>query len=77
MSSNSELFNQARQHIPGGVNSPVRAFKSVGGAPVFIKRAKGAYVIDEDDKQYIDYVASYGPMILGHGDEDVLNAVKA
>lgn len=77
MSSNTALFNQAKQHIPGGVNSPVRAFKSVGGDPVFIKRAKGAYIFDEDDKQYIDYVGSWGPMILGHADEDVLKAVKA
>ena len=71
MSSNSDLFKQAKQHIPGGVNSPVRAFKSVGGDPVFIQRAKGAYVYDENDKRYIDYVASYGPMILGHSDDEV------
>lgn len=77
MPSNSELFKLAKQHIPGGVNSPVRAFKSVGGDPIFIKRAKGAFVVDENNRQYIDYVGSFGPMILGHGDEDVLNAVKA
>ncbi len=75
MSSHSELFRQAQQHIPGGVNSPVRAFKSVGGDPIFIKRAQGAYLYDEDDKQYIDYVGSWGPMILGHSDKDVLQAV--
>ncbi|MEE9446394.1 MAG: glutamate-1-semialdehyde 2,1-aminomutase [Arenicellales bacterium] len=76
MPSNSELFDLAKKHIPGGVNSPVRAFKSVGGDPIFIKRAKGAYIFDESDQQYIDYVGSWGPMILGHGDEDVLTAVK-
>jgi glutamate-1-semialdehyde 2,1-aminomutase len=76
MPTNSELFEQAKLHIPGGVNSPVRAFKSVGGDPVFIKRAKAAYIYDENDKRYIDYIGSWGPMILGHGDEDVLEAVK-
>ncbi len=75
MPTNSELFEQARRHIPGGVNSPVRAFKSVGGDPVFIKRAKGAYIFDENDKRYIDYVGSWGPMILGHSDQEVLDAV--
>lgn len=77
MPSNSDLFNQAKQHIPGGVNSPVRAFKSVGGDPIFIKHARGAYVYDENDKQYIDYIGSWGPMILGHADEDVFDAVVA
>ncbi len=75
MTSNAALFDQAKQHIPGGVNSPVRAFKSVGGDPIFVKRAQGAYIYDEDDKQYIDYVGSWGPMILGHNDQDVLKAV--
>jgi len=75
MPTNSDLFEQAKLHIPGGVNSPVRAFKSVGGDPVFIKRAKGAYIYDENDQRYIDYVGSWGPMILGHGDQDVLEAV--
>lgn len=70
------LFNQAKQHIPGGVNSPVRAFKSVGGTPVFIKRAKGAYIYDHDDKQYIDYVGSWGPMVLGHAHDQVIEAVQ-
>ncbi len=75
MSKSSELFEQAKQHIPGGVNSPVRAFKSVGGDPVFINHAKGAYIYDENDKQYIDYIGSWGPMILGHADDDVFDAV--
>lgn len=68
-------FQLAQQYIPGGVNSPVRAFKSVGGDPVFIKRAKGAYLWDADDKQYIDYVGSWGPMILGHAHPQVIKAV--
>ncbi len=76
MNTNQTLFEQAKRHIPGGVNSPVRAFKSVGGAPVFIRRAKGAYLWDEDDHRYIDYVGSWGPMILGHADQDVIDAVK-
>ena len=70
-------FQQARQYIPGGVNSPVRAFKSVGGEPVFIKRARGAYLWDADDRQYIDYVGSWGPMILGHAHPEVIAAVTA
>ncbi len=61
-----QLFEQAKQYIPGGVNSPVRAFKSVGGDPVFFQRAQGAYLYDSDGKSYIDYVGSWGPMILGH-----------
>jgi glutamate-1-semialdehyde 2,1-aminomutase len=71
-----KLFNAAKQHIPGGVNSPVRAFKSVSGTPLFIKRANGAYLYDSDDTQYIDYVGSWGPMILGHAHPDVIQAVK-
>lgn len=63
--------------IPGGVNSPVRAFKAVGGEPIFIERAKGAYLYDSDGKRYVDYVLSWGPMILGHADDDVLDAVIA
>ncbi len=70
------LFQQAQQYIPGGVNSPVRAFKNVGGEPVFIKKAKGAYLWDTNGKQYIDYVGSWGPMILGHAHPEVINAVK-
>ncbi len=76
MSTSSELFEQASQHIPGGVNSPVRAFKGVGGDPVFFARGEGAYLWDEDNKRYIDYVGSWGPMILGHAHPDVINAVK-
>ncbi len=73
---NSELFKRAKKVIPGGVNSPVRAFKSVGGDPVFINRAKGAHVFSEDGKQYLDYVGSWGPMILGHAEDSVIEAVK-
>ncbi|NND83008.1 MAG: glutamate-1-semialdehyde 2,1-aminomutase [Gammaproteobacteria bacterium] len=69
-------FDQARQFIPGGVNSPVRAFKGVGGEPVFIQRAKGPYLWDADGRQYIDYVGSWGPMILGHAHPDVVKAVQ-
>ncbi len=76
MSKSSELFQQASQHIPGGVNSPVRAFKGVGGDPVFFARGEGAYLWDEDGKRYIDYVGSWGPMILGHAHPDVIYAVK-
>jgi glutamate-1-semialdehyde 2,1-aminomutase len=76
MSRSEILFNHAQKHIPGGVNSPVRAFKSVGGTPLFFKHAEGAYVVDEDDKRYVDYVGSWGPMILGHGHPDVLDAVR-
>ena len=73
--SNS-LFERAQQSIPGGVNSPVRAFKSVGGTPVFIKFAKGAYLYDEDGNHYIDYINSWGPMILGHAYEPVVKAIQ-
>lgn len=76
MSRSEALFAQAQKHIPGGVNSPVRAFKSVGGTPLFFKHAEGAYVVDEDDKRYVDYVGSWGPMILGHGHPDVLDSVR-
>ncbi|WP_298478206.1 glutamate-1-semialdehyde 2,1-aminomutase [uncultured Maribacter sp.] len=71
----SALFNEAKQYIPGGVNSPVRAFKAVGGDPVFVKEAKGAYLYDEDGNELIDYIASWGPLILGHAYEPVLNAI--
>lgn len=71
-----ELFERARQSIPGGVNSPVRAFKSVGGTPIFIKNAKGAYLYDADGNKYIDYIASWGPMILGHAYEPVVKAIQ-
>ncbi len=76
MSRSEILFASAQQHIPGGVNSPVRAFRSVGGTPLFLKHAEGAYVIDEDDKRYVDYVGSWGPMILGHSHPEVLDAVR-
>jgi len=73
----SALFLEASEVIPGGVNSPVRAFKAVGGTPIFIKEAKGAYLIDEDNNQYIDYINSWGPMILGHAFQPVVDAVVA
>jgi glutamate-1-semialdehyde 2,1-aminomutase len=76
LTRSSELFSRAQQHIPGGVNSPVRAFKSVGGTPVFIKKANGAYLYDEDDNAYIDYINSWGPMILGHAYGPVLEAIR-
>ncbi len=69
------LFERAKTLIPGGVNSPVRAFKSVGGDPIFISRAKGAYLYDEDDNSYIDLINSWGPMILGHANEEVEKAI--
>lgn len=75
MTKSETLFERAQQHIPGGVNSPVRAFKGVGGTPIFFKEASGAYLIDEDDKKYIDYVQSWGPMILGHNHPKVIEAV--
>jgi glutamate-1-semialdehyde 2,1-aminomutase len=71
-----ELFERAQKSIPGGVNSPVRAFKSVGGTPLFIKKAKGAYLYDADGNQYIDYIASWGPMILGHAHESIVKAIQ-
>jgi glutamate-1-semialdehyde 2,1-aminomutase len=76
MSRSEQLFAAAQQHIPGGVNSPVRAFKGVGGTPVFVKRAEGAYIYDEDDKQYIDYIGSWGPMLFGHNFPPVIEAVR-
>ena len=71
----SALFSEAEQVIPGGVNSPVRAFKAVGGTPIFVKEAKGAYLYDEDGNKLIDYIASWGPMILGHAFKPVVDAV--
>ena len=76
MTRSHELFQQARRHIPGGVNSPVRAFRGVGGDPVFFQRGEGAFLFDEDDRQYIDYVGSWGPMILGHAHPKVIAAVQ-
>lgn len=75
MNYSSSLFSKAQQLIPGGVNSPVRAFKGVGGEPVFFKQGKGAYLIDVDDKHYIDYVGSWGPLILGHNHPKVKQAI--
>lgn len=75
--SSNDLYARAQKHIPGGVNSPVRAFKGVGGTPVFFERAQGAYLTDSEGKQYIDYVLSWGPMILGHGAASVREAVHA
>ncbi|WP_444902285.1 glutamate-1-semialdehyde 2,1-aminomutase [Microbulbifer sp. SSSA007] len=75
MSKSEQLFAEAQQYIPGGVNSPVRAFRAVGGTPVFIRRAEGAYLYDADDKRYIDYVQSWGPMVLGHAHPEVIEAV--
>ncbi len=77
MSGSQDLFQQAQKHIPGGVNSPVRAFKGVGGDPVFIDHAEGAYIFDPNGTRYIDYVGSWGPMILGHAHPDVIKAVKS
>ncbi len=77
MSRSSELFHRAEKVIPGGVNSPVRAFRGVGGDPVFIEKAEGAYLFDSDGKRYIDYVGSWGPMIAGHANPEIIAAVKA
>ena len=71
-----KLFDEAKKVIPGGVNSPVRAFQSVGGTPVFINKAKGAYLFDEDQNRYIDFISSWGPMIIGHAHPEILKAVK-
>ncbi|MDX1509380.1 MAG: aminotransferase class III-fold pyridoxal phosphate-dependent enzyme, partial [Woeseiaceae bacterium] len=70
------LFDEARDVIAGGVNSPVRAFAGVGGEPVFFRSASGAWLESEDDRRFIDYVGSWGPMILGHCDPDVVAAVR-
>ena len=75
MTDSTALFSRAQSFIPGGVNSPVRAFKGVGGTPVFIQKAQGAYIYDTDGKQYVDYVGSWGSMILGHNHPSILNAV--
>jgi glutamate-1-semialdehyde 2,1-aminomutase len=76
-SRSSELFARAQQLIPGGVNSPVRAFRAVGGAPPFLERASGAYLWDADGKRYVDYLGSWGPMIVGHTHPAVVEAVQA
>ncbi|MEM9987532.1 MAG: aminotransferase class III-fold pyridoxal phosphate-dependent enzyme, partial [Bacteroidota bacterium] len=72
-----DLFERAQRFIPGGVNSPVRAFKSVGGTPLFIEKAKGAILTDADGKEYVDFIASWGPMILGHAFSPVIKAIQA
>ena len=72
----SVLFSEAKKYIPGGVNSPVRAFKSVGGSPIFASKANGAYVFDEDGNKYVDYISSWGPMILGHAHPKVVRAIS-
>jgi glutamate-1-semialdehyde 2,1-aminomutase len=75
INNSRELFARAQLTIPGGVNSPVRAFRSVGGTPLFIQKAKGSYLFDADGNKYIDYIASWGPMILGHAHDDVVEAI--
>ena len=76
MQRSEQLFTAAQRHIPGGVNSPVRAFKAVGGTPVFFDHAAGSHLFDVDGKRYIDYVLSWGPMIAGHNHPDVIAAVS-
>jgi len=76
ISNSIAYFNRAKRCIPGGVNSPVRSFNSVGGNPIFFKKAAGSVLYDVDDNQYIDYVASWGPMIFGHAHPKVVKAVK-
>ncbi|MDD5093041.1 MAG: glutamate-1-semialdehyde 2,1-aminomutase [Dehalococcoidia bacterium] len=75
-SRSKELFDEAKKYLPGGVDSPVRAFKAVGGDPIFIRRGRGCRIVDEDDNEYIDYVGSWGPLILGHAHLKVVEAVK-
>ncbi|NCZ78068.1 MAG: aminotransferase class III-fold pyridoxal phosphate-dependent enzyme, partial [Burkholderiaceae bacterium] len=76
MSQNEQLFARAQKTIPGGVNSPVRAFRQVGGTPRFITRAQGPYFWDADDKRYVDLIMSWGPMIVGHANPEVVEAVQ-
>lgn len=76
ISKSQALFSRAQQSIPGGVNSPVRAFRSVGGTPLFIEKAKGAYMYDEDGNAYLDYINSWGPMVLGHAHPPVIEAIQ-
>lgn len=73
---NEKLFNEAKKYIPGGINSPVRAFKAVGGEPIFIRRGKGSKIYDVEGREYIDYVMSWGALILGHSYPEVLRNVK-
>ena len=76
ISESKKLFNRAQEVIPGGVNSPVRAFKSVGGSPIFVRSANGAYLYDENNNRYIDFISSWGPMILGHAHPEVVQAIN-
>ena len=75
MSKSEQLYQRASQSIAGGVNSPVRAFRAVGGTPIFFSKAKGPYLYDADGKRYIDYIGSWGPMIAGHANPTILKAV--
>jgi len=77
MTLSHDLFARARVRMPGGVNSPVRAFAAVGGEPVFFESAKGAHMFDVDGKRYIDYIGSWGPMICGHSHPKIIEAVQA
>lgn len=77
MTKSEELFQKAIHVIPGGVNSPVRAFGSVGGYPRFIEKAEGAYIYDVDGNRYLDYIGSWGPMLLGHNRKEIVDAVLA
>ena len=77
LSTSRELYDRAVNLIPGGVNSPVRAFRSVGGVPPFVKSAQGAWLVDEDDNRYVDLVGTWGPAVLGHAHPDVVGAVCA
>ena len=77
MNRSSALFKEAQDYMPGGVNSPVRAFNGVGGTPIFFERGEGAYLYDVDGNSYIDYVGSWGPMILGHANPVIIDSVKA
>ena len=70
------LFTQAKSLMPGGVNSPVRAFKNINGNPIFFEKAQGAYLFDADGNKYIDYIGSWGPMIMGHSHPEIVNAIK-
>ena len=70
------LFEKSKKHIAGGVNSPVRAFKSVGGSPIFFRKSRGCYLYDEDGNKYLDFVGSWGPMILGHSNKKIADAIK-
>ena len=74
--NSQELFEKSKNHIAGGVNSPVRAFKSVGGSPIFFKKSRGCYLYDEDGNKYLDFVGSWGPMVLGHSNKNIIDAIK-